>query len=119
MRIVPEFDLPGHCAVLSLGLPEMLTDCAPVNPNGGAFFHNRGGLFPTSYQLDVFATGLDELLDRFVGEMAGRFPGGVLHFGGDEVDFARLSRLRPCPAPTPPLIPPRLASTRSTFRAST
>ena len=43
-----------------VGIPEMLQDCGPGT------IGSWGGQFPTAYQLDVFADGLDELLDRFV-----------------------------------------------------
>ena len=36
-------------------------------------------------QLDMAAPGVDAFLEKFIGEMAQRFPGGVIHLGGDEV----------------------------------
>lgn len=78
IRIVPEFDLPGHSNVWALALPELFSTC-----EGGG---SADGEWPNSKQLDMADPGVDAFLDKFIGEMAGRFPGGVIHLGGDEVN---------------------------------
>jgi hexosaminidase len=78
IRVVPEFDMPGHTTSWFVGMPELATT-------------------PGAYQIErswgVFAPALDPtredtyvFLDAFIGEMAGLFPDPFFHIGGDEVD---------------------------------
>jgi hexosaminidase len=78
IRIVPEFDVPGHTSSWLVAYPKLATD-----PNGleiGRHF----GIFdpcmdPSNDEVYVF-------LDAFVREMAGLFPDEYFHIGGDEVN---------------------------------
>lgn len=64
ITLVPEIDLPGHCAALLRALPA----CAP--PEGSWFDPRRAGALA--------------LLERVLGEVAAMTPGRHVHIGGDE-----------------------------------
>ncbi|HXS95204.1 MAG TPA: family 20 glycosylhydrolase [Candidatus Limnocylindrales bacterium] len=78
IRVVPEFDIPGHTLSWFPGYPEL-------NGEPGTFqIARRFGVFdpvmdPTRDELYTF-------LDRFLGEMAALFPDRYFHVGGDEVN---------------------------------
>jgi len=68
VRVVPEFDMPGHGA-WNYGMPEMtLTSCPSI--------------------LDVSKPEVYKMLIGFLGEMADIFPDPVLMLGGDEVGLS-------------------------------
>ncbi|HEX2560425.1 beta-N-acetylhexosaminidase, partial [Phenylobacterium sp.] len=78
VRIVPEFDVPGHTGAILSAYPEL--SAAPVDPK------NRIGLMslamdPTKPETFVF-------LETLFAEMAGLFPDAYFHVGGDEVNAA-------------------------------
>jgi len=75
VRILPEFDTPGH--VRSWGsIPKLLTPCyAGGKPNG-----QFGPINPT-------IESNYEFLKEFFAEVADLFPDPYLHLGGDEVPF--------------------------------
>lgn len=78
IRVVPEFDMPGHSASWLVGYPELGAGAGPFE------IVRRWGVFdpcfdPTREQVYTF-------LDKFIGEMAGLFPDAYLHVGGDEVN---------------------------------
>ncbi|MBO0859676.1 MAG: family 20 glycosylhydrolase [Chloracidobacterium sp.] len=78
IRVVPEFDMPGHTTSWFLGHPELASE------PGRYQLERRWGIFgpvmdPTNEQLY-------KLLDGFIGEMAALFPDAYLHIGGDEVE---------------------------------
>lgn len=78
VRVVLETDLPGHATSWSLALPDIFVTCPSKNSNRGLW----GGV---SRVIDPTLNATWEFLDRFIGELAGRFPERVLHLGGDEV----------------------------------
>jgi hexosaminidase len=77
IRVVPEFDMPGHSTSWLVGHPELGAAAGPftLERTWGIFDNN---LDPTREEVYSF-------LDRFLGEMAGLFPDAHLHIGGDEV----------------------------------
>ena len=84
IRVVPEFDMPGHASSWFVGYPDLASGPGPYK------IQREAGLFqpvmdPT--RPDVFA-----FLDSFIVEIAGLFPDPYLHIGGDEVDFTQWNR---------------------------
>ncbi len=74
IRVVPEFDLPGHTTSWFAGYPELASAPGPYSPD------------TVFMVLDPTREGVYEFLDRFFGEMAGLFPDDYIHIGGDEVN---------------------------------
>jgi len=77
IRIVPEFDMPGHSTSWLVGHPELATAPGPYE------IERRWGVFEPS--MDPSKEELYEFLDAFVKEMTGLFPDEYFHIGGDEV----------------------------------
>jgi hexosaminidase len=78
IRVVPEFDMPGHTTAWLVGHPELATSPGPykIVRKWGVY----GGVFdPTREEVHRF-------INRFIGEMVGLFPDEYFHIGGDEVD---------------------------------
>ena len=78
IRIVPEFDMPGHAQSWLPGYPTL-------GVNGGSY-EIGGGYGILSHLLDPTKESTYKFLDRFIGEMAALFPDQYFHIGGDEVD---------------------------------
>ncbi|MFT8641940.1 MAG: family 20 glycosylhydrolase [Acetobacter orientalis] len=76
IRIVPEFDTPGHTFALLEAYPRYAAQ-APLNMQDRAE-KNRAALDPTNPATYRFVTAL-------YGEMAALFPDAYFHIGGDEV----------------------------------
>lgn len=77
IRIVPEFDLPGHTTALLAARPDLASGPPPAAPETGF------GVFDAA--LDPANEKVYEFLDSFLGEMAALFPDPYIHVGGDEV----------------------------------
>ena len=76
IRVVPEFDVPGHTESWELGQPGLLTPCYRNGvPNG-----EHGPMDPT--KRSVF-----DFLHRFFKEVTTVFPDKYVHVGGDEVNL--------------------------------
>lgn len=75
VRVLPEFDIPGHAAGFSYGYPEVTANCPRYSGN------------INNVALDVSNPFTYELLKGFLGEMAGLFSDEYMHLGGDEVVF--------------------------------
>ncbi len=76
IRIVPEFDVPGHCTSWLKAYPEL----ASVKRNYE--LQRYFGVFDPS--LDVTKEYTYEFLDNLFTEMAALFPDEYFHIGGDE-----------------------------------
>ncbi|HEX8723317.1 MAG TPA: family 20 glycosylhydrolase [Pyrinomonadaceae bacterium] len=76
IRVVPEFDLPGHATSWLVGHPEL--GSAP----GPYAIERRPGIFEPT--LDPTREEVYRFLEAFFGEMAALFPDAYMHVGGDE-----------------------------------
>jgi hexosaminidase len=76
IRVVPEFDMPGHATAWLVGHPELGSAPGPYTIERGA------GIFEPA--LDPTREEVYKFLDVFLGEMAALFPDAYLHIGGDE-----------------------------------
>ncbi|MFE8871823.1 beta-N-acetylhexosaminidase [Acetobacter persici] len=76
IRIVPEFDVPGHALALLLAHPELAAQ-SPVNPEPKN--KNNAALDPTIPETLRFVR-------KLYAEMGKLFPDAYFHSGGDEVD---------------------------------
>jgi len=76
IRVLPEFDIPGHSRSWFVGYPELASSPGPykIDPAG-----------PDSV-MDPTQESTYKFLDKFIGEMAKLFPDAYFHIGGDEVD---------------------------------
>jgi hexosaminidase len=76
IRVVPEFDIPGHATSWVVGHPELASLPGPYA------IERKWGVFDPV--LDPTNEKVYELLDSFLSEMAALFPDAYLHIGGDE-----------------------------------
>ena len=76
IRVVPEFDIPGHTRSWFVGYPELASAKESYNIRR-QFGIDDAAMDPTRESTYVF-------LDRFLGEMAELFPDPYMHVGGDE-----------------------------------
>lgn len=76
IRVVPEFDMPGHATSWVVGYPELASAPGPY------VTERKWGVFDPV--LDPTNPKVYELLEGFLGEMAALFPDEYLHIGGDE-----------------------------------
>jgi hexosaminidase len=78
IRVVPEFDIPGHSTSWLVGYPELASAPGPYA------IERKFGIFDP-----CFNPALEEtyrFFDRFFKEMAELFPDEYIHIGGDEVN---------------------------------
>ncbi len=75
IRVVPEFDVPGHTTAWFAGYPELASTSGPFTPGG----RSRSVMDPSKESTYAF-------LDGFIGEMTQLFPDPYFHIGGDEVN---------------------------------
>ncbi|HXN29353.1 MAG TPA: family 20 glycosylhydrolase [Candidatus Acidoferrales bacterium] len=78
IRIVPEFDMPGHSTAWFVGYPELSSGPGPYQ------IERRWGIFDPA--MDPTRESTYKLLDKFIAEMASIFPDRYFHIGGDEVN---------------------------------
>jgi hexosaminidase len=76
IRVVPEFDLPGHSTSWLVGHPELGSAPGPYS------IVRTWGIYDAT--LDPTREEVYRFLDKFFGEVAGLFPDAYLHIGGDE-----------------------------------
>jgi hexosaminidase len=77
VRVVPEFDIPGHTTSWLVGYPELAGASGPFQ------IERKWGIFEPT--LDPTRQEVYTFLDSFIGEMAALFPDPYFHIGGDEV----------------------------------
>ena len=78
IRVVPEFDIPGHSTAWFVGHPELASAPGPYA------IERRWGVFDPAF--DPTNEKTYKFLDQFIGEMARLFPDPFFHVGGDEVN---------------------------------
>jgi hexosaminidase len=76
IRVVPEFDMPGHSTSWLVGYPSLGSAPGPYSVQTVFGVHDAA-LDPTRETTYTF-------LDAFLGEMAHLFPDAYMHIGGDE-----------------------------------
>jgi hexosaminidase len=78
IRVVPEFDMPGHSKSWFVGYPGLASAPGPYTIRR-EFGIEDAAMDPTRESTYTF-------LDSFIGEMAQIFPDSYMHIGGDESD---------------------------------
>ncbi|HEU5359114.1 MAG TPA: family 20 glycosylhydrolase, partial [Gemmatimonadales bacterium] len=77
IRVVPEFDMPGHSTSWFVGYPQYASGKGPYA------IQRTWGVFDPAF--DPTRESVYRFLDGFIGEMSGLFPDAFWHIGGDEV----------------------------------
>jgi hexosaminidase len=78
IRVVPEFDMPGHSTAWFVGYPELASGPGPYQ------IERKWGVFDPA--MDPTQERTYKVLDGFIGEMSKLFPDQYFHIGGDEVN---------------------------------
>ena len=78
IRVVPEFDMPGHSTAWFVGHAELASGPGPYE------IERKWGVFDPA--MDPTNEKTYKFLDEFVAEMAKLFPDHYFHIGGDEVN---------------------------------
>jgi len=78
IRVVPEFDLPGHSTAWFVGYPELASGPGPYE------IERRWGVFDPA--MDPTNEKTYKFLDELIAEMTKLFPDHFFHIGGDEVN---------------------------------
>ncbi|WP_158748930.1 beta-N-acetylhexosaminidase [Acidobacterium sp. S8] len=76
IRVVPEFDMPGHSVSWFVGYPEISSGSGP--------YQVRREFGISDEAMDPTRDSVYKFLDNFIGEMTTIFPDPYLHIGGDE-----------------------------------
>jgi hexosaminidase len=79
IRVVPEFDVPGHAVSWLVAYPELASAPGPITLVRSHFDKTRPPFDPTQ-------EATYRLLNAVFTEMAALFPDAYFHIGGDEVD---------------------------------
>jgi hexosaminidase len=78
IRVVPEFDMPGHSTAWFVGYPELASAPGPYE------IERKWGVFDPA--MDPTNEKTYKFLDDLIAEMAKLFPDHYFHIGGDEVN---------------------------------
>ena len=78
IRVVPEFDMPGHSTAWFVGYPELASGPGPYA------IERKWGIFDPA--MDPTSEKVYKFLDDLIGEMTKVFPDQYFHIGGDEVN---------------------------------
>jgi hexosaminidase len=76
IRVIPEFDMPGHTTAWFVGYPDLASGPGPFQ------IERHFGVFDPV--MDPTRESTYKFLDTFIGEMAAIFPDQYMHIGGDE-----------------------------------
>jgi hexosaminidase len=76
IRVVPEFDIPGHTSSWFVGYPDLASGPGPFH------IEREFGVFDPV--MDPTRESTYKFLDTFIAEMAVIFPDHFMHIGGDE-----------------------------------
>ncbi len=102
IRVVPEFEMPGHSQAWQVAYPELASGKPPAG------IRREFGV--SAYALDPTREETYQFLTKFLGEMATIFPDPYFHIGGDETpapdwktnpriqDFMKAHQLKDNPA---------------------
>ena len=83
MNIMPEIDVPGHSMAAVVSYPEL-----SCTPGADKFVVRSGEHQTTDNTLNPASEKTYAFLDKVVTEVAGLFPFGYMHMGGDECNKA-------------------------------
>jgi hexosaminidase len=78
IRVLPEFDMPGHATSWFAGYPQFASARGPYSVQRSFGVHSAA--------FDPSRESVYRFLDTFIGEMAPLFPDAYWHVGGDEVE---------------------------------
>jgi len=78
IRVVPEFDMPGHASSWLVGYPRYASGRGPYR------IQRAWGVFDPTF--DPTRDVVYQFIDAFIGEIAPLFPDPYWHVGGDEVN---------------------------------
>ena len=76
IRVIPEFDMPGHATSWFVGYPQLASAPGPYA------IERHWGVFDPA--MDPSREETYAFLDQFLGEMTALFPDAYFHVGGDE-----------------------------------
>ncbi len=76
IRVVPEFDMPGHSTSWMVGYPQLGSAPGPYEVQHTFGIHDQA--------FSPINEGTYRFLDAFFGEMSTLFPDAYVHIGGDE-----------------------------------
>jgi len=76
IRVLVEFDMPGHNYAYGIGYPDLLNNCSQMYPLATEFW---------AASFNPVRESTYSFVESFLGEMVELFPDHVLHLGGDEV----------------------------------
>jgi hexosaminidase len=76
IRVVPEFEMPGHSTAWQVAYPKLASGTPPTSIR-----HEFG---VSDFALDPTREETYQFITRFLGEMAAIFPDPYMHIGGDE-----------------------------------
>ena len=78
IRVVPEFDMPGHSTAWLAAFPDLASGSGPYQ------IERKWGVFDPA--MDPTNDKTYKFLNEFIAEMAKLFPDQYFHIGGDEVN---------------------------------
>lgn len=78
IRVVPEFDMPGHATAWFVGYPELASGAGPYR------IEREWGVFDPA--MDPTRESTYKFLQKLLGELTALFPDQYFHIGGDEVN---------------------------------
>jgi len=77
LRVVPEFDMPGHSRSWAAAYPDLASALGPFR---------TGRIANADTVMDPTREATYKFLGKFIAEMAALFPDAYFHIGGDEVN---------------------------------
>ncbi|KAJ2622801.1 Glucosamine-6-phosphate isomerase (Glucosamine-6-phosphate deaminase) (GNPDA) (GlcN6P deaminase) [Coemansia sp. RSA 1358] len=81
IRIIPEFDMPGHTYIISESHPDLIS-CPNVQPNWANYAAE-----PPSGQFNIAKRAATDFAISIIDEYAALFTDNTFHLGGDEVNL--------------------------------
>ncbi len=78
IRVIPEFDMPGHATAWFVGYPQIASGAGPYK------IEREWGVFDPA--MDPTNDATYKFLEKLLAEMTALFPDAYFHIGGDEVN---------------------------------